>query len=119
MRQELHLTLYKLSRGRELEVILMREPLKYTGLKDIPEAPICYGSTELHNTGSWRTLKPEVNLEKCNKCYLCWKYCPDISIIINRDTGYPEVDYYHCKGCGICANECRANAIEMVLESWD
>ncbi|MEM3527647.1 MAG: 4Fe-4S binding protein, partial [Candidatus Bathyarchaeia archaeon] len=28
-----------------------------------------------------------------------------------------EVDYYHCKGCGICSAECPVKAIEMVEES--
>jgi len=27
-----------------------------------------------------------------------------------------NVDYDYCKGCGICANECPANAIEMKRE---
>jgi pyruvate ferredoxin oxidoreductase delta subunit len=32
------------------------------------------------------------------------------------EEGYYEVDLYHCKGCGICAHECRKGAIRMVEE---
>jgi pyruvate ferredoxin oxidoreductase delta subunit len=28
-----------------------------------------------------------------------------------------EIVYDYCKGCGICANECPAKAIEMVPEA--
>ena len=28
----------------------------------------------------------------------------------------PIINLDYCKGCGICANECPVNAIEMVLE---
>ncbi|MFP3216806.1 MAG: 4Fe-4S binding protein, partial [Vulcanisaeta sp.] len=27
-----------------------------------------------------------------------------------------EIDYDHCKGCGICAHECPVKAIKMVPE---
>ncbi|AKB45854.1 Pyruvate:ferredoxin oxidoreductase, delta subunit [Methanosarcina sp. Kolksee] len=33
-----------------------------------------------------------------------------------REDGFFEYDYDYCKGCGICANECPADAIEMILE---
>jgi Pyruvate/2-oxoacid:ferredoxin oxidoreductase delta subunit len=28
----------------------------------------------------------------------------------------PKVNYTYCKGCGVCANECRVGAIEMERE---
>jgi 2-oxoacid:acceptor oxidoreductase delta subunit (pyruvate/2-ketoisovalerate family) len=66
-------------------------------------------------TGSWRTVKPIIHLDECTKCMICWKFCPDVSIHIRKD-GYPKVDYVYCKGCGMCANECPRDCIEMVLE---
>ena len=33
-----------------------------------------------------------------------------------REDGIFEYDYDYCKGCGICSNECPADAIEMILE---
>jgi pyruvate ferredoxin oxidoreductase delta subunit len=45
---------------------------------------------------------------------MCWIFCPDVSILRTEKT--VEVDYYHCKGCGVCANECPVKAIDMVEE---
>jgi 2-oxoacid:acceptor oxidoreductase delta subunit (pyruvate/2-ketoisovalerate family) len=71
-------------------------------------------------TGTWRALRPKINLEKClvvksgkPTCHYCWLYCPEITI---SRTIPPEVNYEYCKGCGICAHECPAKAIEMIPE---
>jgi pyruvate ferredoxin oxidoreductase delta subunit len=65
-------------------------------------------------TGDWRSSTPVINHEKCTQkdsCLYCWLYCPDA--VISRD--FPlEIDLEYCKGCGICAEECPMNAIEMV-----
>ena len=49
----------------------------------------------------------------CNKCY---DYCPDLSIYMDAKQKYREIDYDHCKGCGICASECPRGAIDWVKE---
>jgi 2-oxoacid:acceptor oxidoreductase delta subunit (pyruvate/2-ketoisovalerate family) len=87
----------------------------YKDWRDIPLTPVCNYST-LHGnlTGGWRTFRPIIDLEKCTSCGLCWRNCPDTSILWVED--HPEVRYTHCKGCGICANECPVDAIEMELE---
>ncbi|MEE8358706.1 MAG: 4Fe-4S dicluster-binding protein [Candidatus Hydrothermarchaeales archaeon] len=76
------------------------------------------GNTIKTKTGGWRTFKPVFEMEKCIDCGNCWIYCPDSSIIIDVKDGKrvysANMDY--CKGCGICANECPTEAIEMVLE---
>jgi pyruvate ferredoxin oxidoreductase delta subunit len=71
-------------------------------------------------TGSWRVLRPVIDLTLCiparkNKiaCFTCWLYCPDVVI---TKTIPPVIDYEYCKGCGICAEECPADAIKMVEE---
>lgn len=65
-----------------------------------------------YKTGDWRVaVKPVINNEKCIMCLFCWIYCPDGAI--TRLEKAVEVDYYHCKGCGICANECPVKAIDM------
>lgn len=72
-------------------------------------------------TGSWRVLRPVIDLTKCipaktNKraCFTCWLYCPDCVV---SKTIPPTIDLEYCKGCGVCAEECPAHAIEMVSES--
>jgi pyruvate ferredoxin oxidoreductase delta subunit len=41
-------------------------------------------------------------------------YCPDTCILVENKKYY--ADYEYCKGCGICARECPADAIQMVAE---
>lgn len=66
-------------------------------------------------TGDWRTFRPVIDQEGCNKCGFCWMYCPEGSIIKNDDGSF-RIDIVYCKGCGICAKECPTNNIEMVRE---
>lgn len=73
------------------------------------------GTAKEYNTGSWRTFKPIWDEKKCTNCLLCWIYCPDTSINV-KDGKFAEFDYYHCKGCGICAKVCPVKCIEMVKE---
>ncbi len=64
------------------------------------------------DTGSWRFLRPVMDKEKCIGCLLCWINCPDA--VIDRDT--LAINLAYCKGCGICAEECPKQAIEMIRE---
>ncbi len=73
-----------------------------------------HGSSKEYKTGGWRTMCPEVDLEKCISCYKCYDYCPDAAIKKTEDG--VEIDLDYCKGCGICANECPVKAIVMVKE---
>ncbi len=70
------------------------------------------GTSKHYKTGSWRTLTPKIDYSKCNKCGMCFVYCPDMAIR-EREDGYFEVDLEYCKGCGICVKECKAGAITM------
>lgn len=68
------------------------------------------------NTGVWRTLRPVIDYERCNKCWwVCSTFCPDGAISVN-DTGEPQIDYDHCKGCMICVSQCPPHAIEAISE---
>jgi 2-oxoisovalerate ferredoxin oxidoreductase delta subunit len=66
-------------------------------------------------TGTWRTFRPVIDLSKCTKCNVCWKFCPDVAIHFDGG-GFPVIDYDYCKGCGICEVECAPRAITMVKE---
>ncbi len=83
---------------------------------EITLTPITNRDSTVNKTGGWRTLRPVIDVEKCIKCWNCWKFCPDMSIIINRGKELPEVDYDYCKGCGICVHECPVDAIVMEKE---
>lgn len=73
------------------------------------------GNSVLFKTGDWRSQKPVRDQEKCTDCLQCWIVCPDVSIIV-KDQKIVKIDYDYCKGCGICANVCPVDAIEMVAE---
>jgi pyruvate ferredoxin oxidoreductase delta subunit len=73
------------------------------------------GNASLRRTGDWRSERPILDKVKCNKCGLCWLYCPDAAIKVIED-GYYEPDLYYCKGCGICAKVCAREAITMIEE---
>lgn len=73
-------------------------------------------TSEHMKTGLWRTVRPVVDYDTCNRCWwLCSTFCPDGAIKVNKD-GYPEIDYEHCKGCMICMAQCPPHAISAVAE---
>jgi pyruvate ferredoxin oxidoreductase delta subunit len=76
---------------------------------------------EAGKTGEWRNKRPVMDASKCLAakagkvtCQICWVYCPDVCI--SQGAG-PVIDLTYCKGCGICAEECPADAIDMVPEA--
>ena len=66
------------------------------------------------DTGKWRTRKPVLDKSKCVKCGACLMYCPVNSVRKVADGSF-EINYDYCKGCGICAHECKKKAIAMEL----
>jgi 2-oxoacid:acceptor oxidoreductase delta subunit (pyruvate/2-ketoisovalerate family) len=66
------------------------------------------------DTGSWRTIRPVLDKEKCTYCGLCALYCPPQCLVDKKGHFEPNLEY--CKGCGICAKECPSKAITMVPE---
>lgn len=68
-------------------------------------------------TGDWRAERPVVNRASCVKCATCWVYCPTQCIM--EKPSWFEANLGICKGCGICAQECPHNAIQLIAEIED
>lgn len=84
-------------------------------VKNLPVVPTAVaGSLAEAPTGiTWRIQYPVI-LETCNTCLDCTLFCPDGAIVRQEDKIVLNLSL--CKGCGICANECKENAIEMIPE---
>lgn len=92
----------------------MDKKLVFKSEKDLPYVVVSFADTMANKSGTWRTMKPAVDKDRCTSCMLCWKFCPDSCIKIVDDK--PEVDLDYCKGCGICEEECPRGAIKMTEE---
>ncbi len=75
------------------------------------------GATSVEvRTGLWRTLRPVIDHDRCNRCWwVCSTFCPDGAINVDSE-GRPQIDYDHCKGCMICVAQCPPHAISAVSE---
>jgi pyruvate ferredoxin oxidoreductase gamma subunit len=94
-----------------LEAIAECGALEFTG------PTIRRGATSaMRETGSWRMERPEIDLRRCKRCFLCYLYCPESAMRLDSEN-YPHIDYEHCKGCMICCTECPTNAIAATVEA--
>ena len=76
---------------------------KWDRPKHIDDYPVGPGFKAGHLAGGnagWRTFRPVVKPDVCTGC-------GDIV----------EIVYDFCKGCGVCAHECRVKAIDMKKEN--
>ena len=83
------------------------------GWRELPTGAVSTKSSKDYETGDWGIEKPDFDRDRCTKCMLCHFYCPEGAIHVRED-GYTDVDLKHCKGCGICAEECPVKCITMV-----
>jgi pyruvate ferredoxin oxidoreductase gamma subunit len=76
-------------------------------------------TSELTNTGTWRTYRPVIDYQLCNRCsWVCSTLCPDSAIKVASDHT-PHIDYDHCKGCMLCVAVCPPHAIRAERERQD
>ncbi|MBW2414737.1 MAG: 2-oxoacid:acceptor oxidoreductase family protein [Deltaproteobacteria bacterium] len=67
-------------------------------------------------TGLWRTMRPVIDYDRCNRCsWICTTFCPDSAIHADADRT-PRIDYDNCKGCLVCVAVCPPHAIAAVPE---
>ena len=95
------------------EKMIEEKNLKNFGEKGMPIIRNLGSSAKVH-TGLWRTERPVIDLSKCIRCKTCWIFCPDSAMEWKKD--HPQPNYWICKGCGICAEECPVKCISMVKE---
>lgn len=91
---------------------------------DMPHDEVCKAAPDIRTaassehslTGAWRTFRPVIDYEHCNRCsWICGTLCPDSAIRIDADHT-PHIDYDHCKGCLVCVAVCPPHAIRAVPE---
>lgn len=56
------------------------------------------------------------NCGLCTMCGNCFVFCPDSSVLQRDGWGF-EIDLDHCKGCGVCVQECPHSAMSIVAEA--
>lgn len=81
-------------------------------------AIIKYDPEKAPKTGEWRSMSPEIDLDKCTGCEICVPYCPEAAIKMissekNKLGKIAEIDFDFCKGCGVCDVVCPVKAIKM------
>lgn len=74
------------------------------------------GTTRQDKKTGWRIYRPRHKQEDCIGCRECERLCPD-GAVYRIDRRKFDADMDACKGCGICAEMCPVDDIDMVLES--
>ena len=92
------------------------QPQPQVRINKQPEYRDSYANSVQVRTGLWRTMRPVIDLARCNRCtWVCGSFCPDSAIAVDEE-GYPRIDYDHCKGCLICVAVCPPHASRAVPE---
>ena len=85
-----------------------------SSVQEYPLGATCPSNHLTSINAAWRTYRPVINQDNCIMCLRCFLVCPDG--VIDKSGDQLEIDYDYCKGCGVCAYECKFNAIDMVRE---
>lgn len=90
------------------------EPTLDSPLRSTPNVVAPANTPERH-TGNWRQFRPVLEKGDCNRCWLCFVWCPEAAITLDENE-YPMVEYDVCKGCLLCAHECPTHAFRIERE---
>lgn len=85
-----------------------------TSVDKYPVGATCKSDHLISINSGWRTYRPVIDQEKCIMCLRCFLVCPDG--VIDKSGEKLVIDYDYCKGCGVCAYECKSKCIKMVKE---
>lgn len=93
------------------------EPAAYP-LRSVEERLEGRGFAEVHLAPSEGMRTTELarcfHCGRCTECDNCYIYCPDVSVA-KKEGGF-DIDYFFCKGCGVCFKECPRAALKMIEE---
>lgn len=84
-------------------------------LADYPLGPCCPSTHIVGINAGMRTFRPVIDHDKCVHCLRCFLVCPEGTIDKSEDQ--LQIDLNYCKGCGVCAHECKVGAITLVKET--
>ena len=91
---------------------VVRPPFQPKHIADFPCGTCAEAGHLVETLSSWRSSTPEIDPSLCTGCLKCYLLCPE-GVIAKKDSNVAiELDF--CKGCGICAHECKASAIRMI-----
>jgi 2-oxoacid:acceptor oxidoreductase delta subunit (pyruvate/2-ketoisovalerate family) len=87
--------------------------------KSLPQEKAIGGFFEINlgldRTSAVRSAERCFQCGLCNSCRNCYIFCPDLAVLMKGRGA--EIDYDHCKGCGICVQECPRGALTMADEA--
>lgn len=78
-----------------------------------PEKPLRKAPARLDEERARYEAARCLSCGRCNLCQECVLFCPDACLGLAESRDAVEVDLEHCKGCGVCAQECPRGVISM------
>jgi len=91
---------------------VVKLPFQPKHITDFPCGTCDEAGHLVEKLSGWRTATPAINPALCTGCLKCYLLCPE-GVIFKKD-GKVAIEFDFCKGCGICAHECKFDAIQMI-----
>ena len=91
---------------------IFKKALQFKGVAVIITKHPCAMITDTENRKKGISIKYTINQEECIKCLICVKNFTCPAIFIKKD-GSVNINPLLCNGCGVCAQVCPKEAIEV------